>query len=317
MVFTTEQLKGFAHGCIGFEEKDGSISFLRLTKKQINVFQSVGESRLDRALCSAGVSLAFETDAAAIQFFYTHRHAIAWDHFSFDLYVDGVFDQSRHGAFSKQPEGEISFSLDGKPHRIDLYFPQYAQIFLHDFSVTNGAFVRPAQSANKKILFVGDSITQGFDVAHASFAFPHVVARRLGVEILNQGVGGHVHDSRVVDPTDRFSPDLIVVAFGANDYKKEQLEENIENFYRTLFAAYPNIPVAAVTPIWSTAREDMGEGRKRIANVLSRFEMLHVIDGSRLVARLPEFFADGLHPTEMNMLLYGVHLSDALAKILK
>ena len=78
--------------------------------------------------------------------------------------------------------------------------------------------------AEPKVVFLGDSLTEGYEVA-AEKAFPALVADRLrergwpGIEVVNAGVSGSTSASAVSRLTWQLKakPDVVVVALGAND----------------------------------------------------------------------------------------------------
>ena len=78
--------------------------------------------------------------------------------------------------------------------------------------------------AGPKIVFLGDSLTEGYEV-DAESAFPALVAKRLrargwsAIEVVNAGISGSTSASAVsrLRWQLRSEPDLVVLALGAND----------------------------------------------------------------------------------------------------
>jgi acyl-CoA thioesterase-1 len=85
------------------------------------------------------------------------------------------------------------------------------------------ALAQPA-SAGPKVVFLGDSLTEGYEVAPEK-AFPALVGDRLrargwpDIEVVNAGVSGSTSASAVsrMRWQLRGKPDLVVLALGAND----------------------------------------------------------------------------------------------------
>ena len=52
---------------------------------------------------------------------------------------------------------------------------------------------------NEKVLWMGDSITQGFGPLRSAHTYVSVANRLLNYDILNQGIGGYVYDKNVLN----------------------------------------------------------------------------------------------------------------------
>ncbi|MEW9503566.1 hypothetical protein, partial [Jeotgalibacillus marinus] len=70
-----------------------------------------------------------------------------------------------------------------------IQLPHSAGVEFSEIELEGAAFAEPVP--RKKVLIAyGDSITQGYDSAHASGAYAVRLAEGLGMELFNKGVGG-------------------------------------------------------------------------------------------------------------------------------
>ena len=139
----------------------------------------------------------------------------------------------------------------GQMHRVRLWLPSLRGCELGRV-LGNGTFVRPAEGAYppaaegaekpkkrkkkakkgaqgslpvpetqaawpRSVLVLGDSISQGFLAGSPTNAWPTIVARRLGAELVNQGLGAQVfQSSSLTGLSELEAPDLVFIAFGEN-----------------------------------------------------------------------------------------------------
>ena len=94
---------------------------------------------------------------------------------------------------------------------------------------------------NKKFwLAIGDSITQGMVAKRPSFTYPVNVARVMGYELLNWGVGGDSFNAKLLDFVGR-EPDLITIALGCNDwdhFSLNEIQKNATDYVEKLCSLY-------------------------------------------------------------------------------
>lgn len=74
------------------------------------------------------------------------------------------------------------------------------------------------------ILAFGDSLTVGVGTTSEN-SYPAVLAELTGLEVINAGVSGETTDkgvSRLAEELDNFSPDLVIILEGGNDFLQNQ-----------------------------------------------------------------------------------------------
>lgn len=235
-----------------------------------------------------------------------------------DLYLDGLF--WRHISATDRVSVE---DLDGAHHRITVYLPAHNDApALRRVALDDGATLQP-HSFDRRLLFVGDSITQGWESVHQgvhydSLSYANIVSRRLNAESLIQGVGGAYF---LPDSVDRlpFDPDTVLVAYGTNDFTKYhndymKIGQNATEFLRRMGDLYQGRRLFCITPTWRDCKQDQPAFEQYCAELKrtvkeSRFTL---IEGDRLVPHMPEFFTDLLHPNAMGFSLYADALLRAM-----
>ena len=78
---------------------------------------------------------------------------------------------------------------------------------------------------NEKVLWLGDSITQGFGPLRSAQTYVSVANRLLNYDIVNQGIGGYIYDKKSLMKMDGYTPDKIIVALGTNQFGCETMKD--------------------------------------------------------------------------------------------
>ena len=309
MKIELEELKELFYGAIEFKIIDGYLAFYRFSEEQINNMQ-YEQFYYDRTKFSASVCIGFETKATSFSFAYKIVNISLRD--SFDLYVNGVLmcSQSEEGL----PNEEIlTFSLPQGKKQVELYFPVDAEIRIKDFCIDGAWLNLPKKGA--KVLWIGDSITQGAGSFSGGETYVNIVTRALNYHSLNQGIGGYKHDSHILLPLRDFQPDKIVVSLGTNDWLSG-LKQRMEEFYKRFFQLYPKTPTLVISPIWRGDSVEkvfaLQEIRKMIESACRNKKQVKMIDGFELVSHNDIYFWDKLHPNKLGMEQYAKRLIEQI-----
>ncbi len=305
------ELKNIYFGAYSFEEtKDGYLQAFQYTKPQMDYFKEAFDFWYDRCMASTAKTIEMITEAQKISF----EYKIIWkgSEDSFELMVDGLITEILY-VKDLPDDGKIEWSLPAGKKTVVVYLPADATVLLRNFTV-DAAVERPEK--NEKVLWLGDSITQGFGPLRSALTYVSVANRILNYDIINQGIGGYVYDKKSLMPMDGYRPDKIIVALGTNQYGSETMTD-VEEYYETLMGIYGDrIPVFCISPIWRGDHpeelpifERFCENVKRIAG---SYPNVTVIDGSRLVPHLPEYYLDDLHPNGLGAEVYGRNLAAIL-----
>ena len=142
----------------------------------------------------------------------------------------------------------------GQSHRVCVWLPALRGCELGRVA-GNGTFVRPvADCAAGTLLVLGDSVAQGFTTGDPALAWPSVVARELGLSLVNQSVGAQVFQESAVGalPGSVAAPALVIVALGAN-YRYGRCNERvvareIAAHLERVDELWPNVPLVVLRP---------------------------------------------------------------------
>ena len=323
MFLTLEQIKSVTFGAVDVSLTDGGIQFRRCSQKQIGVWQSFSDFLGRGARCTTGIRLDFHTNSKSISFSAAEGN-------KFDLYVDGLFREKieMNGYRERGEVPHISLTdplgtpkKEDETTRVTLWLPSHEAAVLSGVSIDDGASIVP-HCFDIKMLFIGDSITQGWNSTYDSFAFAPRVASFFNAESVNQGIGGSFFSAETFDRID-FEPDVTVVAYGTNDWVKRSTLEELYNHASAHLSLIKEAfggndkRIFAVSPIWrgDTDPRTMGsfaDCRAAVIRAIEEVGVIHV-NGLTLVPPLPELFADKyLHPNDLGFSVYAENLTKAI-----
>ena len=330
---SNDQLRYLYFGAYRFEEKeDGWLKAFQYSKAQEDYFKEAFDFWYERCTASTAKTIEFVTEATKVSFDFKLIWMGSPD--SFELAVDGqitkiayVMDFMKEGMpepdFSKgfpgwnlPKEGKIEWELPEGKKSVVIYLPADATVLLRNFTL-NAAAERPAK--NEKVLWLGDSITQGYGPLRSGQTYVSVANRLLNYDIINQGIGGYIYDKNSLMKMEGYQPDKIIVALGTNQYGDETMER-VEEYYETLTEIYGNeIPILCISPIW---RGDQPEGYEKfvyfcenIKKIAGSYKNVTVVDGFTLVPHLKEYYLDNLHPNCLGTETYGRNLVEVIRKL--
>jgi len=306
MKLTNEQLKKIYYGAYNFgETEDGYLQAFQYTQQQMQYFKEAADFWYDRCMASSAKTLEFRTSATTFSF----EYKIIWlgSEDSFELAVNGLITKIYY-VKDLQREGKITFDMPEGEKTVTVYLPADATILIRNFEI-NADFI-PVDK-NEKVLWMGDSITQGYGPLRSAHTYVSVANRLLNYDIINQGIGGYIYDKNSVVKMEGYTPDKIIISLGTNQYRTESMKA-VEDFYERLAEVYGNIPVLCITPIWRgdapDAEEVLARFCKRLKEICAKYSNITVVDGFKLVPHLEEYFLDKLHPNALGCEVYGRNL---------
>lgn len=306
MKLSNEQLKNIYFGAYSFSEtEDGYLQAFQYTKQQMQYFKESSDFWYDRCMASSAKTLEFSTKATQFSLDYK----IIWEgsEDSIELAVDGLITKIYYIKDLKE-EGKISFEMPAGEKKVIVYLPADATTLIRNFEINAEVF--PLKKG-QKVLWMGDSITQGFGSLRSSHTYVSVANRLLNYDIINQGIGGYVYDKNVLVEMEGYSPDKIIVSLGTNQYGTESMKD-IEEYYERLMEVYWNRPVLCITPIWRGDSPDgfetLAKFCQKVKDICAKYSNITVVDGFMLVPNLPEYFLDNLHPNALGSEVYGRNL---------
>ncbi len=307
MKLSNNELKKIWFGAYRFSEtEDGWLQAFQYTAEQMAYFERVSDFWFVRCDASTCKTLEFTTEAEEISV----EYKIIWvgSEDSFEVAVDGQIREIWY-VRDMEREGVLRFLLPAGRKRVTVYLPSDATALLRGFEAD-----RPVTPAVKgpKVLWLGDSITQGYGPLRSACTYVSVANRILDYDIINQGIGGYVYDKNILTEMEGYKPDKIIVALGTNQFGCETMKD-IEEYYARLTEVYgDDMPVLCVTPLW---RGDVPGGQEtlerfceNVKRIAGGYRNVQIVDGFRLVPHLPEYFLDKLHPNCFGAEVYGRNL---------
>ena len=301
------------------------------------------------AACTAGVTLEFTTDASTVELSLrmgevpggttgaledVARHTGAKPPRPDVVFVD--VDDSHLGPLVPDENDLLSISLPdpgsldvplpglGEPRHVRVWLPCLTSCSVR--TVTHdGSFLTPV-APRRRLLVLGDSIAQGFAADDPARTWPALLAAHLGLDLVNQGVGGQVFQPGTLAGTEGLDVAAIVVELGAN-YRFEpcsasSVARDVRTYLDEVAAAWPDVPTWVLTPlphledVYPThPRSCFGEAGAIIAAAAARHPSMRVVDATALLdgRLLGRLLTDGSdHPGPDGQLM----LADRLGFIL-
>ncbi len=305
-----ETIKSLTVGAVRiWEEKDG-VHFAEMTEKQIEGFYSVSQTLGQRAETTTGIRLDFETNSSFVSF-------VPLTDGKYEVKVDGLLTRDVAKKGEKQT---VNLSKDGKEHRVTLHLPSHAIGGLESVEIEDGAIVK-RHVFDMKILFIGDSITQGWNSVYDTMSYAYQTSEKLNADSIIQGTGGAMYNVKTFDKVEGFTPDIVIVAYGTNDSNHidtlEELGNNSRDYLVEVKKAYPYSKIFVITPIYRITNDeikpygDVKLAGKQIQSVAESLD-LEVIDGQKMIPHFETFMADNVHPNALGFSVYANNLVDVI-----
>jgi len=306
MKLSNEQLKSIYYGAYRISEtEDGYLQAFQYTERQMRYFEEASDFWFERCTASNAKTLEFRTKATRFSLEYKIIWAGSED--SIELAIDGLITRIFY-VKDIEKEGKLSFDIPSGEKKVTLYLPADATTLIRNFEID--ADICHVEKGDK-VLWMGDSITQGFGPLRSTHTYVSVANRLLNYDIINQGIGGYVYDKKVLEKMEGYDPDKIIISMGTNQYGTESMKD-IEEYYERLAEVYGNRPVLCITPIW---RGDSPDGEPtlirfchKLKEICRKYPNITIVDGFQLVPHLSEYFLDNLHPNALGGEIYGRNL---------
>lgn len=314
MIISGSELGAFIHGALDLDvQKDGFVGFNRLTRSQID---RIAEFDIVwPCLVNAGVSLRFVTDAESFSLDVRPPQVAEATPDTIDVFCNNALIKSYFDELTvKDRVSTLTVKLPRGKNSVCVYMPSDGIVQINNLEVAGKIEQSPR---GEKVLYIGDSITQGYGTFFSGGTYVNTLNRLTGWDALNQGVGGYFFDKPFVEPLD-FKPQKIIVSLGTNWHASSQKRAEIEPFFAALNGVYAGVPKIAVTPVWrcdeGTNMPELQKTIDEITRCCKKFGVT-VADGFKLVPNRSEFYADGLHPSASGAMLYAVRLKEFVDKV--
>jgi len=304
-------------GVCGLSCENGRLMPLRFTPAQHEALRALDNDFERLSRCSAGVSLAFETDAEEIAFS-LRAEVLYTASGELDILENGVLTESLplppSGCdpvirYRKKAVGRV---------RMEIFLPANAQFLLWDFSLGNWSPALPPDGP--LLLFYGDSLTQCAYIPQPSLSFAALVCRGLNGSMVNRGIGSLFYDASILDENDPLRPQTVFCQYGINDIvvhengrpvvhggnavfcREDELSplfEKADAFFSRLCRIHSSARLCVLTPFQHTREPELASLLSAYRRGLTETARKHgalVLCGSDLVPNRSEYFvADGVH----------------------
>ena len=307
MDLSKETIRGLTVGAAEIWEEQGCLCFSKTTAEQTAAWATYAPRLEERVRATTGVRLDFITDSPFIR-------VVTAGGRKFEVLIDGLLSE-RYCPAPEAPSLGVNIG-EGGEHRVTLVFPSHGDAGrIAGVSVADGSSVRPV-FFRRRFLFLGDSITQGWNAAYDSQSFAWLLSLWGDAESINQGVGGGVFLPGTV--TDfGYRPDTVFVEFGTNDFASGrtsgELREDASAFFSRVASVYGDARIYAITPTWRTDGDKpraLGsfDDCRRIVAVAAEEAGISVIDGYSLFPHKDLYMADSVHPNDLGFAHYAANI---------
>jgi lysophospholipase L1-like esterase len=262
----------------------------------------------------AGVRLEFEGDLDGIELDVSmgDRHLLSSPNGSPEF---SVWSGERHvGNYPVGKLGVCAINLRGldSDGRLFVYVPENRDLSIHTVRV-DGRLPRDI-SARPRLLAYGDSITQGWSASDPGLAWPSLVGRRLGLDVVNLGFAGAARGEKsVARHLAASAADIVTIAWGTNCWSSvpfdvARMRRTMTTFVESVRHGHPDVPIVVLSPILRPDAEavaspvgaTLGELRDAIEEMIRysrdvlRDSNLYLVGGRDVVSR--HHLVDGIHP---------------------
>lgn len=308
------------HGAAEVVVGENGFSLLRMTRR-LSDFYSYSEAAEIRANCPSGVRICFRSDTSFIGMRLNYGRP-ARKIYAVDLIIDGI----ERLTFAPQDiEHGFAFNAElpagGAEHSIEVHMPHLCECTVEELIIEDGATLAPLKFTGGRMIFLGDSITQGMTSSSPARAYASLLAAGLKRDFHNICVGGAVMRREVGKMALDLSWKTAVAAFGVNDCSQQRALEEFTADTRGMFEALTSrseANVYALTPIpWPASPPDrkLEDFRDAIRVAARHFERVQVIEGTELVPNDARYFVDGCHPNDAGMQAYAENLLEQISRL--
>lgn len=288
---------------------------------------------------SAGIAVLFETNSTIIRAkwslakeVYMHNMTpIA--HSGLDLYClkDGKWQfvgVARTGKGIQQDQLIIQ-RMDSTMKQFMLYLPLYNGVSEVQIGIQNHAVIqqpgKPAVNKAKRIVVYGSSVVQGASASRAGMAYPAILQRRTGYDVINLGFSGSAKmEPALAAYLATVKADCYVLDCIPNP-SPEQIKERSYPFIKKLREQQPAIPIIIVETVFRqngyfdqrigrTVKSQNNEIRKTYERLQKEgYKNIYYIETGKLIGNDHEATIDGIHLTDLGF----TRIADAILPVIK
>lgn len=300
-------------------------------------FKGFTESENIQVRCSAGLAVAFRTNAPTLavrcSYGYQNRasNTMGIALRGFDLYIRMPDGRWQFAASKEGKDGEavqLISHMDGSLKDCLLYLPMYSELYSLEIGAPEGSVLEAMPSPFRhRVGIFGSSFTQGISISRTGMSYPDQFTRDTGVQMLSLGCSGNCklqpYFAEVLKAADVDA--LVFDAF--SNPAGETIRERLFPFIEKIQESHPDIPLIFMQTIHrcsthfdqerqateqgkiDAAEEMMKEACKRYKNVYFIRPCAH--DGHH------ETSVDGTHPDDYGYTLWARSIEKPILRILR
>jgi lysophospholipase L1-like esterase len=289
-----------------------------------------------RLCMPSGVRIAFRTNSPTIGLRAEWLSSQVDRGGAIDIYLNGQF-YSQVGPVGVGAVEAVVYDGPERNQSVELYMPTHAEIRFAGVGVTEKAEIKsPNSSILPTVVFYGDSITHGSVTARPGTTYPARVARALGVDFVNLGVGGSARgEPAMAQIIGSLKADVVVLAYGVNSFgssfeEPRAFDTTYDQFLGIVRASRPTVPIVFLTPFFHTREFEqttsggakLEEYRRVIREVVYRRQSfgdfnLVLVDGHSVIGPgQGDLLADQVHPNDQGFAAIAEILGAQVRRIL-
>jgi hypothetical protein len=210
-----------------------------------------------------------------------------------------------------------------------LYLPLYNNVNELQIGVQQNAIIQPpAQpgiNKKKRIVVYGSSVVQGASASRPGMAYPAILQRYFGYDVINLGFSGSARmEPELATYLATVPADLYILDCIPNP-SPEQIRERSYPFVKYLREHQPNVPIIMVETIFrqnglwdqhvGARTTQQNEAIRQTYERLQKegFKNIYYIESSKLIGDDHEATIDGIHLTDLGF----KRIADALIPVIK
>lgn len=322
-----ENIQDLVLGALWTEIKNDGLYVYKSTQTQADAWKQIMSSSNDwtqkNPWAPTGISLDFETDSSYV---YLRLSKIKT---GIVVLLNGkTFNTNWSGGYWEIPQNER-----GKVNRVTLLLSSVRDSF--DWSIQaleiDGACKIEKHKTDLNMLFIGDSITEGYNCNNnTASTYTYYTSSYFNANAVVQGNGSGQCWPEIIDPAmaELFTPDVIIIAMGTNDYGANRSEDKaffkdrMDAFLDKIESVYPGVPIIGVTPLrrlktMNAVNPDSNYDLTCVNVASAGYEEAYADHGAIIVKgetllKETAHYADVLHPNDEGFIVYGQNLCAAI-----
>lgn len=271
---------------------------------------------------SAGIKLAFKTDAIKIHFRVLYRKKTLLGHMSrnassgIDVYVNYGSKLEWMECFA--PSNNISMVVEKSMEFcegdkvIEVYLPPFSQIELLEIGIDKKKYFKQIPvSYENAILVYGSSVSQGCAASRPSLSYVNLISRKTSKSIINMGFSESAKgDVEIIKYISAMHPSVFIMEYDHNA-SVEELKKTHLQVYSIFRKNNPECLIIMMTRFSGGLSISLEEEKERLKIIEDTYiyavsngdKNVEIIFGNKIITEDKEnYFVDDRHPNDRGMI---------------